>query len=146
LINTMSVKPETIQALIFTIVNEPENFLARQTLHQAMLTSNFYLAAYGIPLEMKQALDQKPLLISQELTKIPLQTATKGNSKALIAYNDLSTLQQQAPNHWQIEITGKDLLNLLLISPNFDAVVLNSAQGWVGITQDEAKALLQPTA
>ena len=138
----MTIKHETIQALIFTIVNEPENTLARQTLHQAMLDANFYLAAYGIPLEMKQALDQKPLIISEQLTKIPLQTATKGDSKALIAYNDLATLQKQAPNHWQLEMTGKDLLNLLLISPNFDAVVLNSAQGWVGITQEEAKALI----
>ncbi|HMY28770.1 MAG TPA: hypothetical protein PKL69_04125 [Agitococcus sp.] len=142
----MSVRFETIQALIVTIVNEPENTLARQTLHQAMLDANFYLAAYGIPLEMKQALDQKPLIISQQLTKIPLQTATKGNSKALIAYNDLTTLQKQAPNHWQLEMTGRDLLNLLLISPNFDAIVLNSAQGWVGITQEEAKALVQTTA
>lgn len=142
----MSVRFETIQALIVTIVNEPENTLARQTLHQAMLDANFYLAAYGIPLEMKQALDQKPLIISQQLTKIPLQTATKGNSKALIAYNDLVTLQKNAPNHWQLEMTGRDLLNLLLISPNFDAVVLNSAQGWVGITQEEAKALVQTTA
>ena len=58
----MTIKHETIQALIFTIVNEPENTLARQTLHQAMLDANFYLAAYGIPLEMKQALDQKPKL------------------------------------------------------------------------------------
>ena len=138
----MTIKHETIQALIFTIVNEPENTLARQTLHQAMLDANFYLAAYGIPLEMKQALDQKPLIISEQLTKIPLQTATKGDSKALIAYNDLATLQKQAPNHWQLEMTGKDLLNLLLISPNFDAVVLNSAQGWVGITQEEARALV----
>ena len=142
----MSTKLETIQALIFTIVNEPNNVIARQTLHQAMLEGTFYLAAYGIPLEMKQALDQNPLLITKELAKIPLQTATKGNSKALIAYIDIATLQQQAPNHWQIEMTGKDLLNLLLISPNFDAIVLNSTQGWVGITQDEAKALLQPTA
>lgn len=142
----MSVRFETIQALIVTIVNEPENTLARQTLHQAMLDANFYLAAYGIPLEMKQALEQKPLIISQQLTKIPLQTATKGNSKALIAYNDLVTLQKNAPNHWQLEMTGRDLLNLLLISPNFDAVVLNSAQGWVGITQEEAKALVQTTA
>ncbi|HMU86822.1 MAG TPA: hypothetical protein PLF28_03925 [Agitococcus sp.] len=142
----MSVRFETIQALIVTIVNEPENTLARQTLHQAMLDANFYLAAYGIPLEMKQALDQKPLIISQQLTKIPLQTATKGNSKALIAYNDLVTLQKNAPNHWQLEMTGRDLLNLLLISPNFDAIVLNSAQGWVGITQEEAKALVQTTA
>ncbi|HRH92629.1 MAG: hypothetical protein U1E99_10145 [Agitococcus sp.] len=142
----MSVRFETIQALIVTIVNEPENTLARQTLHQAMLDANFYLAAYGIPLEMKQALEQKPLIISQQLTKIPLQTATKGNSKALIAYNDLVTLQKNAPNHWQLEMTGRDLLNLLLISPNFDAIVLNSAQGWVGITQEEAKALVQTTA
>ena len=43
-------------------------------------------------------------------------------------------------------MTGRDLLNLLLISPNFDAIVLNSAQGWVGITQEEAKALVQTTA
>ena len=142
----MSVRFETIQALIVTIVNEPENTLARQTLHQAMLDANFYLAAYGIPLEMKQALEQKPLIISQQLTKIPLQTATKGNSKALIAYNDLVTLQKNASNHWQLEMTGRDLLNLLLISPNFDAIVLNSAQGWVGITQEEAKALVQTTA
>jgi len=138
----MSVRFETIQALIVTIVNEPENTLARQTLNQAMLDANFYLAAYGIPLEMKQALEQKPLIISQQLTKIPLQTATKGNSKALIAYNDLVTLQKNAPNHWQLEMTGRDLLNLLLISPNFDAIVLNSAQGWVGITQQEAKQLV----
>ena len=138
----MSVRFETIQALIVTIVNEPENTLARQTLNQAMLDANFYLAAYGIPLEMKQALEQKPLIISQQLTKIPLQTATKGNSKALIAYNDLVTLQKNAPNHWQLEMTGRDLLNLLLISPNFDAIVLNSTQGWVGITQQEAKQLV----
>lgn len=141
----MSTKLETIQALIFTIVNEPNNVLARQTLHQAMLEGTFYLAAYGIPLEMKEALSNNPVIINNALTKIPLQTATKGNSKALIAYNDLPTLQKQAPNHWQIEMTGRDILNFLLMNANFDAVVLNSAQGWVGITQDEAKALLQPT-
>lgn len=138
----MSTKLETIQALIFTIVNEPENTLARQTLHQAMLDGKFYLAAYGIPLEMKQALDQNPLMINNALTKIPLQTATKGTSKALIAYNDLTTLQKNAPNHWQIEMTGRDLLNFLLMNVNFDAVVLNSAQGWVGISQQEAKHLI----
>ena len=138
----MSTKFETIQALIFTIVNEPENTLARQTLHQAMLDGKFYLAAYGIPLEMKQALDQNPLIINDALTKIPLQTATKGTSKALIAYNDLTTLQKNAPNHWQIEMTGRDLLNFLLMNVNFDAVVLNSAQGWVGISQQEAKHLI----
>lgn len=138
----MSTKLETIQALIFTIVNEPENTLARQTLHQAMLDGKFYLAAYGIPLEMKQALDQNPLMINNALTKIPLQTATKANSKALIAYNDLTTLQKNAPNHWQIEMTGRDLLNFLLMNVNFDAVVLNSAQGWVGISQQEAKHLI----
>lgn len=138
----MSTKFETIQALIFTIVNEPENTLARQTLHQAMLDGKFYLAAYGIPLEMKQALDQNPLIINDALTKIPLQTATKGTSKALIAYNDLTTLQKNAPNHWQIEMTGRDLLNFLLMNATFDAVVLNSAQGWVGISQQEAKHLI----
>jgi hypothetical protein len=138
----MSTKLETIQALIFTIVNEPENTLARQTLHQAMLDGKFYLAAYAIPLEMKQALGQNPLIINNALTKIPLQTATKGTSKALIAYNDLTTLQKNAPNHWQIEMTGRDLLNFLLMNVNFDAVVLNSAQGWVGISQQEAKHLM----
>lgn len=138
----MSTKLETIQALIFTIVNEPENTLARQTLHQAMLDGKFYLAAYAIPLEMKQALGQNPLIINNALTKIPLQTATKGTSKALIAYNDLTTLQKNAPNHWQIEMTGRDLLNFLLMNVNFDAVVLNSAQGWVGISQQEAKHLI----
>lgn len=138
----MSTKLETIQALIFTIVNEPENTLARQTLHQAMLDGKFYLAAYAIPLEMKQALGQNPLIINNALTKIPLQTATKGTSKALIAYNDLTTLQKNAPNHWQIEMTGRDLLNFLVMNVNFDAVVLNSAQGWVGISQQEAKHLI----
>jgi hypothetical protein len=133
---------ETIQALIVTITNEPENNLARQTLHQAMLNATFYLAAYGIPLEMKEALGQTGVIINNALAKIPLQTATKGNSKALIAYNDLGTLQKNAPNHWQIEMTGQDLLKFLLFNTNFDAVVLNSAQGWVGITQDEAKQLM----
>jgi hypothetical protein len=110
-------------------------------LYRHIKQAQFYLAAYAIPLELKEALGKNPLIINNAFTKIPLQMATKNGSNALIAYVDLETLQAQAPNHWQIEVTGKDLLNLLLMSPNFDAVVLNTAQGWAGITKEEATML-----
>ena len=92
-------------------------------------------------MELKEALGKNPIIINSAFNKIPLQTATKQGSKALIAYTDLETLQAQAPNHWQIEVTGKDLLGILLMSPNFDAVILNTPQGWAGISKQEATML-----
>ena len=134
----MNNTPPSIKDLVLIVVHRPDDNDARQLLYRHIKQNNFYLAAYAIPMELKQALTINPLIINESFTKIPLQTATKNNSKALIAYVDLETLQAQAPNHWQIEVTGKDLLTLLLISPNFDAVILNTAQGWAGITKEEA--------
>jgi hypothetical protein len=137
----MNNTPPSIKDLVLIIVNRPDDNDARQLLYRHIKQAQFYLAAYAIPLELKEALGKNPLIINNAFTKIPLQMATKNGSNALIAYVDLETLQAQAPNHWQIEVTGKDLLNLLLISPNFDAVVLNTAQGWAGITKEEATML-----
>jgi len=137
----MTTSTPSIKDLILIIVHRPDDNDARQLLYRHIKQAQFYLAAYAIPMEMKEALGKAPLIINQAFTKIPLQMATKGDSKALIAYVDLETLQQQAPNHWPIEMTGKDLLNLLLMSPNFDAVVLNTDKGWAGITKEEATML-----
>ncbi len=137
----MNNTPPSIKDLVLIIVHRPDDNDARQLLYRHIKQAQFYLAAYAIPLELKEALGKNPLIINNAFTKIPLQMATKNGSNALIAYVDLETLQAQAPNHWQIEVTGKDLLNLLLISPNFDAVVLNTAQGWAGITKEEATML-----
>jgi hypothetical protein len=134
----MNNTPPSIKDLVLIIVHRPDDNDARQLLYRHIKQAQFYLAAYAIPLELKEALGKNPLIINNAFTKIPLQMATKNGSNALIAYVDLETLQAQAPNHWQIEVTGKDLLNLLLMSPNFDAVVLNTAQGWAGITKEEA--------
>jgi|GEM_PF-2206439 hypothetical protein len=137
----MNNTPPSIKDLVLIIVHRPDDNDARQLLYRHIKQAQFYLAAYAIPLELKEALGKNPLIINNAFTKIPLQMATKNGSNALIAYVDLETLQAQAPNHWQIEVTGKDLLNLLLMSPNFDAVVLNTAQGWAGITKEEATML-----
>jgi hypothetical protein len=137
----MNNTPPSIKDLVLIIVNRPDDNDARQLLYRHIKQAQFYLAAYAIPLELKEALGKNPLIINNAFTKIPLQMATKNGSNALIAYVDLETLQAQAPNHWQIEVTGKDLINLLLMSPNFDAVVLNTAQGWAGITKEEATML-----
>lgn len=131
----------SIKDLINIIVHRPDDADARQLLYRHVKQAQFLLAAYAIPMEMKEALGNNPIIINSAFNKIPLQTATKQGSKALIAYTDLETLQKQAPNHWQIEVTGKDLLSILLMSPNFDAVVLNTAQGWAGISKQEATML-----
>jgi hypothetical protein len=138
--------PPSIKDLVLIVVNRPNDNDARQLLYKHIKQAQFFLAAYAIPLELKQALTINPLIINDSFTKIPLQTATKQGSKALIAYTDLETLQAQAPNHWQIEVTGKDLLSLLLSSPNFDAVILNTAQGWAGVTKEEATMLTSTVA
>lgn len=142
----MNNTPPAIKDLVLVVVNRPDDNDARQLLYKHIKQAQFFLAAYAVPIELKQALGINPLIINDSFTKIPLQTATKQGSKALIAYTDLETLQAQAPNHWQIEVTGKDLLNLLLMSPNFDAVILNTAQGWAGISKEEATMLTSTVA
>lgn len=142
----MNNTPPSIKDLVLIIVNRPDDSDARQLLYRHIKQAQFFLAAYAVPLELKQALGISPLIINESFTKIPLQMATKNGSNALIAYVDLETLQAKAPNHWQIEVTGKDLLNLLLMSPNFDAVILNTAQGWAGISKEEATMLTSTVA
>lgn len=133
--------PPSIKDLINIIVARPDDTDARQLLYRHLKKAKFFLAAYAIPMEMKEALGKNPIIINSAFTKIPLQTATKQGSKALIAYTDLETLQTQAPNHWQIEVTGQDLLSILLMSPNFDAVILNNQQGWAGVSKEQAMML-----
>lgn len=142
----MNNTPPAIKDLVLIVVNRPDDNDARQLLYKHIKQAQFFLAAYAVPIELKQALGINPLIINESFTKIPLQTATKQGSKALIAYTDLETLQAQAPNHWQIEVTGKDLLSLLLSSPNFDAVILNTAQGWAGVSKEEATMLTSTVA
>ncbi|MBK6756135.1 MAG: hypothetical protein IPL02_04280 [Moraxellaceae bacterium] len=142
----MNTPSPSIKDLVLIVVSRPDDSDARQLLYRHIKQAQFFLAAYAVPLELKQALGISPLIINESFTKIPLQMATKNGSNALIAYVDLETLQAKAPNHWQIEVTGKDLLNLLLMSPNFDAVILNTAQGWAGITKEEATMLTSTVA
>ena len=134
----------TIPELVQAIINDPKSNSARQQLYKQVKNGRYFLAAHGIPLDAYNTLNQQQVFISQQLMKVPLQLAVADNgSKALLAYLDKETLDSNAPNHWTIEVSGSDLLNLVLMNEDFSAVVLKGNMGWAGIAKEDVRMLMK---
>ena len=134
----------TIHELVLAIINDPTSKIARQQLYKHVKQARFFLAVYGIPLDMHNALNQQKVFKSEQLQHMPIQLAvTDSGSKALLAYLDTETLAANAPNHWVVEVSGSDLLNLVLLNPEFDAAVLKGNMGWAGIAKEDAHLLMK---
>jgi hypothetical protein len=134
----------TIHELVQAIINDPKSNSARQQLYRQVKNGHYFLAVYGIPFDAYNALNQQQVFVSQQLMKMPLQLALADNgSKALLAYLDKETLDTNAPNHWTIEVSGNDLLNLVLMNEEFSAVVLKGNMGWAGIAKEDVRLLMK---
>ena len=134
----------TLHELVLAIINDPTSKIARQQLYKHIKQGRFFLAVYGIPLDMHNALNQAQTFNSTQLMHMPLQLAiADSGSKALLAYLDADTLTANAPNHWVVEVSGSDLLNLVLLNPEFDAAVLKGKMGWAGIAKEDAHLLMK---
>ncbi len=134
----------TIHELVLAIINDPTSNMARQQLYKHIKQGRFFLAVYGIPFDMHTALNQAQTFNSTQLMHMPLQLAVADSgSKALLAYLDTDTLTANAPNHWVVEVSGSDLLTLVLVNPEFDAAVLKGNMGWAGIAKEDARLLMK---
>ena len=134
----------TIHELVQAIINDPKSNSARQQLYRQVKNGRYFLAAHGIPFDAYNALNQQQVFASQQLMKVPLQLAIAENgSKALLAYLDKETLDANAPNHWTIEVSGNDLLNLVLLQEELSAVVLKGNMGWAGIAKEDVRMLMK---
>ena len=134
----------TIHELVQAIINDPKSNSARQQLYRQVKNGRYFLAVHGIPLDAYNALNQQQVFVSQQLMKVPLQLAIAENgSKALLAYLDKETLDRNAPNHWTIEVSGNDLLNLVLLQEEVSAVVLKGNMGWAGIAKEDVRLLMK---
>ena len=134
----------TIHELVQAIINDPKSNSARQQLYRQVKNGRYFLAVHGIPLDAYNALNQQQVFVSQQLMKVPLQLAIAENgSKALLAYLDKETLDRNAPNHWTIEVSGNDLLNLVLLQEDLSAVVLKGNMGWAGIAKEDVRLLMK---
>ncbi|MBP8110945.1 MAG: hypothetical protein KAY00_01220 [Agitococcus sp.] len=133
-----------IHELVSAIINDPTSKTARQNLYQQVKNGRFFLAVHGIPLNLYNALDSNQVFVNQQLINMPLQLAVADNgSKALLAYLDKETLDANAPNHWAIEVSGSDLLNLVILNHEFSATVLKGSMGWAGIAKEDARLLMK---
>lgn len=134
----------TIHELVQAIINDPKSNSARQQLYRQVKNGRYFLAVHGIPLNVYNTLNQQQVFVSQQLMKMPLQLAMAENgSKALLAYLDKETLDTNAPNHWTIEVSGNDLLNLVLLQEELSAVVLKGNMGWAGIAKEDVRLLMK---
>lgn len=134
----------TIHELVQAIINDPKSNSARQQLYRQVKNGRYFLAVHGIPFDAYNALNQQQVFVSQQFMKVPLQLAIAENgSKALLAYLDKETLDRNAPNHWTIEVSGNDLLNLVLLQEELSAVVLKGNMGWAGIAKEDVRMLMK---
>jgi hypothetical protein len=134
----------TIHELVQAIINDPKSNSARQQLYRQVKNGRYFLALYGIPLDAYNALNQQQVFVSQQLMKMPIRLAMAENgSKALLAYLDKETLDTNAPNHWIIEVSGVDLLNLVLLQEELSAVVLKGNMGWASIAKEDIRMLMK---
>lgn len=141
MINTIS---STINDLVLAIVNNPKSNSARQQLYKHVKNGHYFLAVHGIPFDIYNTLNQQGMFVSKQLMNMPLQLAEANNgSKALLAYLDKETLDINAPNHWTIEVSGHDLLNLVLLNEALSAVVLKGNMGWAGIAKEDVRLLMK---
>lgn len=129
-----------ILELILAAISKPTSKRLRANLYKHIKTAHFYLAAYSLPLSVAHG-SASPNTTA-DLTKIPLYTAVgPDGSKALLAYLDIKTLNEQCKDAFIIEISGLEVLNLVLLQEQLAALVLKTHAGWLGIPKTDVRLM-----
>ncbi len=137
-LNTIS--SNNILELILESINNPESKRARANLYKHIKTAHFYLAAYSLPVTVAHG--SAAPNTTTDLTKVPLYTAVGADgSKALLAYLDIKTLHEQCKDAFIVEMSGVEVLNLVLLQEHLAALVLKTHAGWLGIPKTDVRLI-----
>jgi hypothetical protein len=134
---------DVIFELIAAIISQPESKRARANLYKQIKSATLYVAAHYLPIGVVHGSESEPNTTSK-LTKVPLYTAEGADgSKALLAYLDTNTLKEQCKDAFIVELSGLDVLNLVLLQEHFAALVVKTSAGWAGIPRADVRLLVK---
>ena len=126
--------------LMQQVINDPQSQVLRSKLYPYLKAKQFFVAAHHLP-ELAVSGEQ---FILQKNAEIPLALAEGADgSLALLAYVDTATLQAQCPNSLILQLSGADVLNLVLAQNNLSALVVKAHIGWVGITKADVRFIVK---
>lgn len=138
--NVNTTSSEDFLQLMQAVINEPQSQTHRKQLYKHIKDQQFFIAAQSLPLDAVNG--TRPDL--DKMTKVPLFTAEGADgSKAMLAYTDTATLQAQCPNAFIVQLSGAEILNLVLLQSNLAALVLKAGIGWVGITKPDVRLMIK---
>ncbi|PTQ89281.1 hypothetical protein [Agitococcus lubricus] len=137
---TNTITYENFSQAMQAIIRQEDIANARRALYKFLPEQRLYLAAHTLPAN-KISTEAQTL---DELAKLSLFCAQGAdNSTALLSYTDTQTLTAQCKDSFIVELSGADALNLVLMQHKFAALVVKSAQGWVGITKTDIRLLVK---